>query len=60
MDKDIDVGKIDFILEEIEIDIKTCSVMTNNRARKDCGIDCEYREICKRIFLENDKNLEEG
>ena len=53
--EDIDIKIIDFVLEEIETDIKTCGVMTNNRPRKDCGLDCRYRKICEMIFLENDK-----
>lgn len=53
--KNINEKIIDFVLEEIETDIKTCGVMTNNRNREDCGLDCKNREICNRIFLENDK-----
>ena len=54
MEKEIDENIIQDVIEEIEVEIKTCGVMNNSRSRKDCGVDCKYRDICNIIFERND------
>ena len=54
MEKEIDENIIQDVIEEIEVEIKTCGVMNNSRPRKDCGVDCKYRDICNIIFERND------
>ena len=57
MDKEIDVRLIDEILDEIATEIKTCGVMNNSRPRKDCESSCKYRDICDKIFKQNDEEF---